>query len=137
MIDNGLNFEEISSYAVFAFVFFILTLKMIYKVFVNKRFNLNPKISKKICPFCNEEYGIGNVKCQNCDKYVDEFQKNIVCHNCGYMGEMDRYVNNSEFTITILLIWPLVPFSLAYYLFVRNKLICKKCGRILRGSDYK
>ena len=129
--------ETYISRMILIYIAFMLLLKLMYKFIINKNFNKNIVLNKKICPFCKHENSTDYRICSNCKLCVSKDQKNIVCHNCGYFGEMDRYVKNSEFTITILTIWPFIPFSIIYYLTVRNKLICKSCGRITRKKDYK
>ena len=102
----------------------------------NKDVHKDPIVKRKICPFCNT---INNAKyehCIKCNKRVGPNQRNIVCHHCGYIGEMDDYKNNTEFVVTLLL-WALLTFpAVIYYFLYRKKKICRRCGRMTRKNDY-
>ena len=118
---------------------FIITLiaSKIYLHRKNRNMHRSRILKKKVCPYCDTLNDINSVQCKKCDKAVNRDQKNVVCHHCGTIGKMQYYRENTEFVVTLCL-WALLTFpALIYYLLYYKRRICKKCGRMTRGSDYR
>jgi len=123
---------------IFLFIFILILLKFYYFYFRNKQLHQNRILKRLVCPFCNNINPLGYRVCGRCGRSITKNQVGVICLNCGYIGSMDKYISSTEFTITFLLL--LIPFvfpSLIYFIFYRNRKICRNCGRMIRKSDYR
>lgn len=134
--------QENSLYIYLAILAFILLAKLYHRFKYNRNFYKNTILKEKICPFCHYKNDKNYFNCKSCGMAVDQRKIDLVCYNCGFFGEFNKYKNNSEYiwTLLFLFVFPL-PLPILFALYYRenfaNKKICPKCGRIKRIYDYK
>lgn len=104
-----MNFNDLSKYeinptvAVVALLSILLVSKLYFRLCKNKKVFGNRTLKVKICPFCEAVNGPKYVDCFSCGKSIQRHQKGVVCHQCGYLGEMNLYKKNSEHSVTFLM----------------------------------
>ncbi len=122
-------------------IWLLILILLVSKIYLhyrnNRNIHRNRILKEKICPFCGTLNDINSVQCKKCDKAVHKNQKDVVCHHCGSIGDMQYYRKNTEFVVTILL-WAVLTFpAIIYYFLFYNRRICNNCGRMTHGRDYR